>query len=142
MEINLDQVCTIKVHTKRKVNNINKVTKVINNTWFHKLLGKEPKTVTYYNSLWHFYRDVVYAGSDELIKWLDENSAWVDEDGVFYYKPHIDFDMSDDHKRTRWFDTEAELESELLIIRRKMPNLLGDKINDNLPDMRTGDYTC
>jgi hypothetical protein len=84
----------------------------------------------------------MYAHSDELIKWLVDNMAWIDEDGVFYYDPHIVFDMSDDRTRTRWFETEAELEADLAIIKRKMPNLLGDKINKDLPDMRTGDYTC
>ena len=142
MEINLDQVCTVTVHTKRKVNNIKKVTKVINNTWFHRLLGKEPKQVTSFHSFWHFYHDVMYAHSDELIKWLGDNRVWIDEDGVFYYYPHIDFDMSDDRTRTRWFDTEAEMEADLAIIKRKMPNLLGDEIIKDLPDMRTGDYTC
>jgi hypothetical protein len=142
MEINLDQVCTINVHTKRQVSRIKKVTKVINNTWFHKLLGKEPKTVTYYTSWWYFDRDEMYAHSDGLIKWLGDNDAWIDEDGVIYYKPHIDFDMSDDRKRTRWFDTEAELKNDLTIIRRKMPNLLGDKITIDKIDRRDSEYGC
>jgi hypothetical protein len=142
MEINLDQVCTINVHTKRQVSRIKKVTKVINNTWFHKLLGKEPKTVTYYTSWWYFDRDEMYAHSDRLLKWLSDNDAWIDEDGVIYYKPHIDFDMSDDRKRTRWFDTEAELKNDLTIIRRKMPNLLGDKITIDKIDRRDSEYGC
>lgn len=142
MEINLDQVCTVRVHTKLKVKNIRKVTKVINNTWFHKLLGKEPKEVTSYHSFWHFYHDVMYAHSDELIKWLTDNRAWIDEDGVFYYDPHIDFDMSDDRTRTRWFNTEAELEADLAIIKRKMPNLLGDKIIIDKIDRRDSEYGC
>jgi len=142
MEINLDQVCTVTVHVKRKIKDIKKVTKVVNNTWFHKLLGKEPKEVTYYHSFWHFCHDMIYAGSDELIKWLSDNNAWIDEDGMFYYKPHIDFDMSDDRRRTRWFDTEAELEADLKFIKRKLPNLLGDEINNDIPDRRVGEYGC
>lgn len=123
-KINLDQVCYIKILEKQK-HKAQKVTKEINTSWLARLFGFKPITVTRYYDCWTFENDYIEEGSKGFYKFLNNNMCYVSEkDGEIYYRPHIEFHMSDGYVKTKWYASETALTIDLSLIQQKLPNLL------------------
>lgn len=95
-KINLDQVCTINVRTKQICCDYEyrKETRFL--YW---VLEKE--------GFYYVYTLNPYRVSEEVIS--KKETLYV-EDKVVYYKPHVEFKMSNDHRYEKFFDTVPQLE--------------------------------
>ena len=115
--INLEQVCSIKVNTKKPYEWLFHDTLRLSNWFIDKLLNREPKIVEVYTVSRFSGRfddcEYFYA-NDEFTEYLESNNLYLDEsDKKVYYKPHLIFKLANGSSYTIWHNTIEELEEDI-----------------------------
>lgn len=108
--INIDQICEISTHPKRR--NRNYRYRPQGKNWWGKVLMER-------------LEDTFYGGeSYEIDEFLKKNKNFIFEDNVVYYKPHIKMYLTNRNIETKYFETVDEMDEFLNAELKEKLNLI------------------